>query len=105
MSRGAYKHFKKQNKTFLKPGKKCSHLDYILGKKRRQNPCQAIPSPMIKKSQYRTQLTVPVPTIDPFMGCNPLGKSTFFWESMREIPVSGEDFNYLIWRKRNCCAL
>jgi conjugal transfer pilus assembly protein TraU len=67
--------------------------------------CHAIPSPMIKKSQYRTQLTVPVPTIDPFLGCNPLGKSTFFWESLREIPVKGEDFNYLIWRKRNCCAL
>ena len=66
--------------------------------------CAAIPSPMIKKSQYRTQITVPIPTIDPMLGCNPLGKSTFFWESFREIPVSGEDFNYLIWRKRNCCA-
>jgi conjugal transfer pilus assembly protein TraU len=67
--------------------------------------CGAIPSPMIKKSQYRTQLTVPIPTIDPIFGCNQLGKSTFFWESFREIPVSGEDFNYLIWRKRNCCAI
>lgn len=66
--------------------------------------CQAIPSPMIKKSQYRTQLTVPVPTIDPMLGCNQLGKSTSFWESYREIPVSGEDFNYLLWRKRGCCA-
>ena len=66
--------------------------------------CEAIPSPMIKKSQYRTQLTVPVPTIDPILGCNQLGKSTFFWESYREIPVNGEDFNYLIWRKRTCCA-
>ena len=67
--------------------------------------CSAIPSPMIKKSQYRTQLTVPIPTIDPFFGCNQLGKSTFFWESFREIPVKGEDFNYLLWRKRNCCVL
>lgn len=66
--------------------------------------CAAIPSPMIKKSQYRTQLTIPVPTIDPILGCNQLGKSTFFWESYREIPVNGEDFNYLIWRKRTCCA-
>lgn len=66
--------------------------------------CAAIPSGMIKKSQYRTQLTIPIPTIDPFLGCNPLGKSTMFWESMREIPVQGEDFNYLLWRKRNCCV-
>jgi len=67
--------------------------------------CFPIPSPMIKKSQYRFQITVPVPAIDPFMGCNQLGKSTFFWESFREIPVSGEDFNYLLWRKRNCCVI
>ncbi len=66
--------------------------------------CFAIPSPMIKKSQYRTQLTIPIPTIDPIFGCNQLGKSTSFWESYREIPVKGEDFNYLIWRKRTCCA-
>jgi conjugal transfer pilus assembly protein TraU len=66
--------------------------------------CQSYPSAMIKKSQYRTQLTVPMPTVDPKFGCNPLGKSTFLWESMREIPVTGEDFNYLIWRKRNCCV-
>lgn len=67
--------------------------------------CWPIPSPMIKKSQYRLQLTVPVPTIDPNQGCNPLGKSSFLWESYKEIPVTGEDFNYLIWRKRNCCVL
>ncbi len=67
--------------------------------------CAPIPSPMIKKSQYRMQLTVPVPTTDPIQGCNPLGRSSFFWETYKEIPVKGEDFNYLIWRKRNCCAI
>ena len=67
--------------------------------------CSSNPSPMIKKSQYRMQLTVPVPTIDPYQGCNPLGKTSFTWENYKEIPVKGEDFNYLIWRKRNCCAI
>jgi conjugal transfer pilus assembly protein TraU len=67
--------------------------------------CSAVSSAMIKKSQYRTQLTVPIPTVDPILGCNPLGKSTFFWESFREVPVNGEDFNYLLWRKRSCCVL
>jgi conjugal transfer pilus assembly protein TraU len=66
--------------------------------------CSPRPSAMIKKSQYRTQLTNPVATVDPQTGCNPLGRSTFFWETSKEIPVIGEDFNYLIWRKRNCCA-
>lgn len=66
--------------------------------------CSAIPSPMIKKSQYRTQITVPIPAIDPIFGCNQLGRSAAFWDSFREVPVSGEDFNYLLWRKRNCCV-
>ena len=66
--------------------------------------CSSYPSAMIKKSQYRTQMTIPVRTTDPKYGCNQYGKSTFMWESMREIPVTGEDFNYLIWRKRNCCV-
>ncbi len=66
--------------------------------------CTSIPSPMIKKSQYRTQLAAPVPATDPVFGCNQLGRSTILWESMREIPVKGEDFNYVVWRKRNCCV-
>ena len=66
--------------------------------------CGVQPSAMIKKSQYRTQLTIPVATTDPDQGCNQFGKSSMFWESYKEIPVEGEDFNYLLWRKRNCCV-
>ncbi|MFC1659634.1 conjugal transfer pilus assembly protein TraU [Pseudomonadota bacterium] len=66
--------------------------------------CQPYPSPIIKKSQYRSQLTIPVPMVGP-KGCKQLGKSTVLYETMKEIPVKGEDFGYLIWRKRNCCAL
>ena len=55
--------------------------------------------PVIKKSQYRAQLTVPVPS-----DCHPYGKTTTFYESGKEIPIVGEDFGYLVWRKRNCCA-
>lgn len=66
--------------------------------------CSPIPSPMIKKSQYRMQMTVPVAVTDPGEGCNQFGKSSVFWESYKEIPVEGEDFNYLLWRKRTCCV-
>jgi conjugal transfer pilus assembly protein TraU len=66
--------------------------------------CAPTASAMIKKSQYRFQISVPVAATDPMTGCNPLGRSTVFWESFREIPVEGEDFNYLLWRKRNCCV-
>lgn len=62
--------------------------------------CQKYPMPIMKKSQYRSQLTVPVPS-----DCYPFGHSTTLYESGKEIPVIGEDFGFLIWRKRSCCVL
>ncbi len=66
--------------------------------------CMPLPAPIIKKSQYRLQTTFPVVGVGP-LGCNAFGKTTFDHESFKEIPVRGEDFGYLVWRKRNCCAL
>jgi conjugal transfer pilus assembly protein TraU len=45
----------------------------------------------------------PVPTSQPH-GCHPFGRSTAIWGAAHEYPVQGEDFGYLVWRKRNCCA-
>jgi conjugal transfer pilus assembly protein TraU len=67
--------------------------------------CQKIPLPIIKKSQYKTQMTYPRPTTRGPMACNPLGRTEVIWGSGREFPYKGEDFGYLIWRKRNCCIL
>ena len=67
--------------------------------------CNPYPMPVMRKSQYRWQMAVPVPATAPAAGCNPTGRSSVFWESLREIPVSGESFGYLLWRKRNCCLL
>jgi len=62
--------------------------------------CSKYPMPIMKKSQYRSQLVVPVPS-----DCAQFGKTTTVYEAGKEIPVTGEDFGYLIWRKRNCCVL
>lgn len=67
--------------------------------------CQKTPLPIIKKSQYKTQMTYPRPTTRGPMACNPLGRTEVIWGSGREFPYKGEDFGYLIWRKRNCCVL
>lgn len=67
--------------------------------------CQKYPMPIIKKSQYKTQMTYPRPTTRGPMTCNPLGRTEVIWGVGREFPYKGEDFGYLIWRKRNCCAL
>ena len=66
--------------------------------------CNPIPAPVIKKVQYRYQTAIPVPGIGPY-GCNPLGRTKMFSEMGKVIPTIGEDFSYLLWRKKNCCFL
>lgn len=64
--------------------------------------CTKYPMPIIKKTQYKTQMVYPIPSTERG-GCHPLGRSETLWASNREFPYQGEDFGYLIWRKRNCC--
>ncbi len=63
--------------------------------------CMSLPLPIIRKSQYRTQMLYPRPwTIDG----QPFGRTAVLWGAGREYPVRGEDYAYLIWRKKACCA-
>lgn len=64
--------------------------------------CDKYPMPVIKKTQYKTQMTYPIPSTS--RGCHPLGRSEMVWASGKEYPYAGEDFAYLIWRKRSCCV-
>jgi conjugal transfer pilus assembly protein TraU len=67
--------------------------------------CRPLPQPIIKKSQYRTQMTYPVAMNKGgwATGCQPFGRSTVLYESFKEIPISGENFSYLLWRRKSCC--
>lgn len=71
--------------------------------------CTKYPMPILTKGQYKTQMLYPVPEtmgagpLHPWC-CQPLGRSTALWGIGKEFPVMGEDFSYLIWRKRDCCA-
>ena len=64
--------------------------------------CGKYKCPIILKSQYKTQMLYPIPVTN---GCQPLGRTDILWGSGKEFPYKGEDFGYLIWRKRNCCML
>ena len=64
--------------------------------------CDRYPMPIVKKTQYKTQMLFPIP-FNRF--CHPLGRSEALWASGKEFPYGGEDFGYLIWRKRSCCML
>lgn len=82
------------------------HRELLLwGTSGSQALCQKYPMSLIKKTQYKTQMTYPRPTTRGPMACNPLGRTEIIWGSGREFPYKGEDFGYLIWRKRNCCIL
>jgi conjugal transfer pilus assembly protein TraU len=65
--------------------------------------CRKETSLKIKKSQYKLQMVYPKATSGP-VGCWPLGLSDLLYSSFREYPWDGQDWSYLIWRKRNCCA-
>lgn len=62
--------------------------------------CGKYPMPIIKKSQYRMQMTYPIPE---FSSCKRIGQTEVLWQAGREYPIWGEDFGFLVWRKRDCC--
>lgn len=64
--------------------------------------CGYYPQLMMDKRQYKTSMTYPIPQTGSNC-CQPLGRSTMFWGAGREYPVKGEDFNYAVFRKRDCC--
>ena len=63
--------------------------------------CLPLPLPIINKRSYKTQMMYPIPNT---LGAHPYGRSDIFWAAGKEYPVMGEDFSYLIWRRRLCCA-
>ena len=64
--------------------------------------CHQHPAPILPKSRYRYQMVNPLPTTGKG-GCFPFGRTTAIWGVGKEFPYKGEDFGYLVWRKRNCC--
>ena len=66
--------------------------------------CEKYPSVILPKSRYRYQMTNPKPSASEPDGCKPFGNTTSIWGAWHEYPYKGEDFGYLIWRKRNCCS-
>jgi len=63
--------------------------------------CGNVPQPIMRKNQYKQQMLYPVPQTVLGLG---FGVPSTIWASGREFPYKGEDFAYLIWRKRTCCA-
>src|SRR3989338_3130947 len=76
-------------------------LGVAYGTTGKEGLCDKYPMFLMKKTQYKTQMVFPTPMTN--NGCHPFGRTATFWGAGVEVPVTSEDFCYLIWRKRNCC--
>jgi len=63
--------------------------------------CGYYPAPIWKKSAYRLQLVTPI--ANPF--ATPIGTTGLFWTSGKNPPFVGDNFSYLLFKKRDCCVL
>lgn len=67
--------------------------------------CKKYLMPVMRKQQYRIQAVNPIAATKGRYACPPIGASDMMPGSGRALPAVGEDFGYLVWRKRNCCVL
>ncbi len=61
--------------------------------------------PVMDKTQYKYQMLYPVAQTDKINDrcCQPFGRTTAIWGAGKSYPYAGEDFAYMVFRKRNCC--
>lgn len=67
--------------------------------------CGPRPNLVMDRQAYKTQMLYPIPNTTKINGkcCQHFGASSVMWGSGKEFPIAGEDFSYLLFRKRNCC--
>jgi conjugal transfer pilus assembly protein TraU len=67
--------------------------------------CGLYPAPVLDKRIYKYSMLYPSNQGKGPDGrcCQPLGRTTHVWSAGKEYPIKGEDFAYMMYRKRNCC--
>ncbi len=67
--------------------------------------CGVYPEPVMDKTQYKYHMLYPIPQTQKINGkcCQPYGRTTAVWGAGKSYPYAGEDFAYMIFRKKNCC--
>ena len=64
--------------------------------------CEQWPTPILPKSRYRYQMTNVLPDAN---WCHPYTTTTTLWEMGKDNPVTGDNFGFINFRKRNCVFL
>lgn len=67
--------------------------------------CGYYPKPLMAKTDYRNQMLFPIPETEKLAGrcCQSFGVTTSVWGSGKTFPIKGEDFSFMVFRKRDCC--
>jgi len=75
--------------------------------------CRKPFEPLFLKDQYRMSMFFPVAEVEATVdmggsgvnvkGSHVIGESTYLWGEWRNIPATGEDFIYVLWRWNDCC--
>lgn len=66
-----------------------------------------VPAPIMDKTEYKYSMVYPVRFHDPLSGgkcCSFFGRTTMGWDAGHNIPITGEDFAYHIYQRRDCCS-
>ncbi len=77
----------------------------IWGASGKDGACYKYPKYLMDKTDYKYTMVFPKPQ-KKIAGkcCQPFGRTTALWGSMKEIPYKGEDAVYQVFRKRDCCV-
>ncbi len=62
--------------------------------------CGYYPAPIWRKSAYRLQLVTPIPSF-----ATTIGTSGLMWTPGHNPPFIGDNFGYILFKKRDCCVL
>lgn len=62
--------------------------------------CGYYPAPIWRKSAYRLQIVTPIPSIY----ATTVGTTGMLWSFGKNPPFVGDNFSYLLFKKRECCA-
>ncbi|MDX9757036.1 MAG: TraU family protein [Sulfurimonas sp.] len=77
------------------------HRDLVLwGSWGQAGLCGYYPAPIWRKSAYRLQLVSPVPSY-----ATTIGTSGLIWTPGHNPPFKGDNFGFVLFKKRDCCVL
>ena len=62
--------------------------------------CGYYPAPIWRKSAYRLQIVTPIPSLY----ATTIGTTGTIWSFGKNPPFVGDNFSYLLFKKRECCA-